>query len=113
TNFAEALYSGREEGMSAALPAGRLGVPDDIAGPVAFLLSDDAHWLTGQTLAVDGGAHLVGAGLGRRPWRRSRSTGPRPAGRSRRPRPWPWPHSRWPGWRPRPGSGSSHRSRRR
>ena len=64
TRFAEALYTGREEAMSAALPAGRLGVPDDIAGPVAFLLSDDAHWITGQTLVVDGGAHIVGAGLG-------------------------------------------------
>lgn len=63
TRFAEALYSGREEQMSAALPAGRLGVPDDIAGPVSFLLSDDAHWITGQTLVVDGGAHIVGAGL--------------------------------------------------
>ncbi|HMT50722.1 SDR family oxidoreductase [Dietzia sp. UBA5065] len=63
TRFAEALYSGREEAMSARLPAGRLGVPDDIAGPVAFLLSDDAHWITGQTLVVDGGAHIVGAGL--------------------------------------------------
>ena len=63
TKFAEALYSGREEAMSAALPTGRLGVPDDIAGPVSFLLSDDAHWITGQTLVVDGGAHMVGAGL--------------------------------------------------
>ncbi len=64
TRFAEALYSGREESMAAALPAGRLGVPDDLAGPVAFLLSDDAHWITGQTLVVDGGAHIVGAGIG-------------------------------------------------
>lgn len=63
TRFAEALYEGREEAMSSALPAGRLGVPDDIAGPTAFLLSDDAHWMTGQTLVVDGGAHMVGAGL--------------------------------------------------
>ena len=63
TKFAEALYEGREEAMGAALPAGRLGVPDDIAGPVSFLLSDDAHWITGQTLVVDGGAHIVGAGL--------------------------------------------------
>ena len=63
TRFAEALYEGREESMAAALPTGRLGVPDDIAGPTAFLLSDDAHWMTGQTLVVDGGAHMVGAGL--------------------------------------------------
>ena len=53
----------RSVSVSARLPAGRLGVPDDIAGPVAFLLSDDAHWITGQTLVVDGGAHIVGAGL--------------------------------------------------
>ena len=63
TRFAEALYEGREESMAAALPTRRLGVPDDIAGPTAFLLSDDAHWMTGQTLVVDGGAHMVGAGL--------------------------------------------------
>ena len=63
TRFAEALYEGREESMAAALPTRRLGVPDDIAGPTAFLLSDDAHWMTGQTLVVDGGAHIVGAGL--------------------------------------------------
>ena len=65
TRFAEALYTGegREERMGSALPAGRLGVPDDIAGPVAFLLSDDAHWITGHTLVVDGGAHISGAGL--------------------------------------------------
>jgi 3-oxoacyl-[acyl-carrier protein] reductase len=33
----------------------RLGTPDDIAGPVAFLTSDDARFVTGQTLVVDGG----------------------------------------------------------
>jgi NAD(P)-dependent dehydrogenase (short-subunit alcohol dehydrogenase family) len=36
-------------------PLRRLGEPDDIAGPVAFLLSDAAAWITGQTIAVDGG----------------------------------------------------------
>jgi pyridoxal 4-dehydrogenase len=40
-------------GMLQALP-GR-GMPDDIAPAVAFLASDDAHWITGQTLNVDGG----------------------------------------------------------
>src|SRR5699024_7077591 len=113
TNSAEALYSGREEWMSAALPVGCLGVSDVIAGPVAFLPSDDAHWLTGQTLVVDGGAHIVRAGLGGGAWRRSRGTAPRPAGRSRRPRPWPWPHCRWPGGRPGPGGGSRHQCRTR
>jgi glucose 1-dehydrogenase/3-oxoacyl-[acyl-carrier protein] reductase len=36
-------------------PLGRLGTPDDIAAAVAFLGSDDASWITGQTLYVDGG----------------------------------------------------------
>ncbi|MFD0259006.1 SDR family oxidoreductase [Kitasatospora indigofera] len=60
TKFAEALYEGREEEVSAAYPLGRLGVPEDIAGAVAFLLSADAAWITGQTLVVDGGVTLGG-----------------------------------------------------
>ena len=38
-----------------AFPAGRWGRPDDIAGVVAFLASDDAAWLTGAVLDVEGG----------------------------------------------------------
>ena len=38
----------------------RLGVPEDIAGAVSFLLSRDADWVTGQTLVVDGGVTLGG-----------------------------------------------------
>jgi len=33
----------------------RIGAPDDVAGPVAFFCSDDSHFVTGQTLNVDGG----------------------------------------------------------
>jgi 3-oxoacyl-[acyl-carrier protein] reductase len=36
-------------------PLGRLGQPDDIADVVAFLVSDDAHWVTGQNIQVNGG----------------------------------------------------------
>ena len=40
------------------MPLGRIGEPADIAGMVAFLLSDEAGWMTGQVVAVDGGHTL-------------------------------------------------------
>jgi NAD(P)-dependent dehydrogenase (short-subunit alcohol dehydrogenase family) len=61
TKFASALYEGREEQVSAAYPLKRLGVPGDVAGAVAFLLSDEASWITGQTLVIDGGVTLASA----------------------------------------------------
>ncbi len=60
TRFAKALYEGREEQVAAQYPLKRLGVPEDIGSVVAFLLSDDAGWLTGQTIVVDGGVTLTG-----------------------------------------------------
>jgi len=60
TTFATALYEGREEQVAAAYPLRRLGVPDDIGSVVAFLLSADAGWVTGQTVVVDGGLVLTG-----------------------------------------------------
>jgi NAD(P)-dependent dehydrogenase (short-subunit alcohol dehydrogenase family) len=38
-------------------PLGRTGTPDDVAGVALFLASDDASWITGDLLKVDGGAH--------------------------------------------------------
>ncbi|GAA3051443.1 SDR family oxidoreductase [Streptomyces roseofulvus] len=63
TKFAQALYEGREAEAAAAYPMGRLGVPEDIGGAAAFLTSDQAGWITGQTLVVDGGIFL-NAGVG-------------------------------------------------
>ncbi len=62
TAFARALYEGREDEATAIYPLGRLGEPDDVAGPVCFLLSDDAAWITGQTVVIDGGAGLRSIG---------------------------------------------------
>jgi NAD(P)-dependent dehydrogenase (short-subunit alcohol dehydrogenase family) len=60
TRFATALYEGREEEVVAGYPLGRLGVPEDVAGAVAFLCGPDAAWITGQTIVLDGGATLTG-----------------------------------------------------
>jgi len=51
---------GREEDMSRAYPLQRLGESKDVAAAAAFLASDDAGWITGETLLVDGG--LLAAG---------------------------------------------------
>ncbi len=46
--------------LERAIPMGRLGQPDDIPGAVAFLLSDDAAFITGQTISVSGGLTMHG-----------------------------------------------------
>jgi NAD(P)-dependent dehydrogenase (short-subunit alcohol dehydrogenase family) len=60
TRFATVLYEGREEEVAAAYPLKRLGRPEDIGSVVAFLLSEDAAWVTGQIIVVDGGVTLTG-----------------------------------------------------
>jgi NAD(P)-dependent dehydrogenase (short-subunit alcohol dehydrogenase family) len=49
---------GWKEQVLAGMPAPRLGEPQDIAALVAFLLSDDATWITGQTYNINGGLML-------------------------------------------------------
>lgn len=59
THFAKALYEDREAEVAAGYPLQRLGVPADVAHAARALLSPDASWITGQTLALDGGVGLV------------------------------------------------------
>jgi 2-hydroxycyclohexanecarboxyl-CoA dehydrogenase len=47
-------------GMQRAIPLGRLGQPEDVAGAVAYLVSDEAAYVTGQVLSVSGGLTMAG-----------------------------------------------------
>ncbi|HEY0641489.1 MAG TPA: SDR family oxidoreductase [Pseudonocardiaceae bacterium] len=60
TRFATALYADDEEGTAAAYPMKRLGEPVDVARLVAFLVSDAASWISGETVRVDGGLLATG-----------------------------------------------------
>jgi NAD(P)-dependent dehydrogenase (short-subunit alcohol dehydrogenase family) len=71
TRLAEALWKEHEQALSASTALGRIGEPADVADAVAFLVSDAASWITGETLVIDGGQLLgnalmfrAGAGLG-------------------------------------------------
>jgi 3-oxoacyl-[acyl-carrier protein] reductase len=55
TDFARVLYERDEKGVADRYPLKRLGVPSDTSKLAAFLLSDDASWITGQTVVIDGG----------------------------------------------------------
>jgi 3-oxoacyl-[acyl-carrier protein] reductase len=46
--------------MAKDIPVKRPGKPEEIAATVAFLLSDDAAFITGQTIHVNGGSYLPG-----------------------------------------------------
>jgi L-rhamnose 1-dehydrogenase len=48
----------KRERMAARIPLGRLGQPDDLEGPIVFLASDLAKYVTGASLLVDGGAFV-------------------------------------------------------
>jgi NAD(P)-dependent dehydrogenase (short-subunit alcohol dehydrogenase family) len=63
TDLAEPLTSNDEARAEylRCMPVSRLGQPDDVGTAVAFLLSDEASWITGQCLGVDGG-HTIRRG---------------------------------------------------
>jgi 2-hydroxycyclohexanecarboxyl-CoA dehydrogenase len=51
--------TGIGEALARAIPLRRIGQPDDYTGMIAFLLSDDAAYMTGQTISVSGGLTMV------------------------------------------------------
>ncbi|MFW5488429.1 MAG: 3-oxoacyl-[acyl-carrier-protein] reductase [Desulfovibrio sp.] len=58
TDMTKVLPEKVREGMLAAIPLGRFGTPEDIAGAVCFLASDAAAYITGHVLSVNGGMYM-------------------------------------------------------
>lgn len=58
TDMTSGLTKPAREAMLAQIPLGRLGTPDDIAGAISFLASDEAAYITGHVLAVNGGMYM-------------------------------------------------------
>ncbi|WP_448564295.1 3-oxoacyl-ACP reductase FabG [Thalassotalea ganghwensis] len=59
TDMTQTLTDEQKEGIFAQVPANRLGKPEEIANAVAFLASDAAAYITGETLHVNGGMYMV------------------------------------------------------
>jgi 3-oxoacyl-[acyl-carrier protein] reductase len=59
TAMTDKLNDKQREGILARVPAGRLGVPDDVAAAVVFLASSEAAYVTGATLHVNGGMAMI------------------------------------------------------
>ncbi len=59
TDMTRALGDDQREALLAEIPLGRLGAPEDIAAAVAFLASEQAGYITGETLHVNGGMYMA------------------------------------------------------
>lgn len=59
TDMTRALSDEQRTAILSQVPANRLGEPDEIANAVAFLVSDDAAYITGETLHINGGMYMV------------------------------------------------------
>lgn len=59
TDMTRALNEAQRAGLSSQIPLGRLGRPDDIAAAAAFLASEQAGYITGETLHVNGGMYMA------------------------------------------------------
>jgi 3-oxoacyl-[acyl-carrier protein] reductase len=57
TDMTRGIAGGAHEEWAAKIPLGRLGTPEDVAAAVVFLASDEAAYITGQVLAVNGGMY--------------------------------------------------------
>ncbi|MFI5793072.1 SDR family oxidoreductase [Streptomyces sp. NPDC051677] len=61
TEMARFMWEPREEEIAAGLPLGRIGEPENVARAVVWLASDEAKWITGTDLVVDGGTRVRAA----------------------------------------------------
>ena len=59
TNMTDALSDAQKAKLAESVPLGRMGQPDDIAASVVYLASDEAAWVTGATLHVNGGMAMI------------------------------------------------------
>ena len=59
TPMTDALNDAQKTKLAESIPLGRLGQPDDIAASVVYLASDEASWVTGATLHVNGGMAMI------------------------------------------------------
>jgi len=59
TAMTEVLTDQQKEMIAARIPAGRMGSPAEIAAAVAFLASDEAAYITGETLQINGGMAMI------------------------------------------------------
>jgi 3-oxoacyl-[acyl-carrier protein] reductase len=59
TEMTQKLSPDQHQELMARIPLGRLGSPDDVAAAVSFLASDEASYITGQVLVVDGGMTMA------------------------------------------------------
>ncbi len=59
TPMTDALTQKQKEAIAAAIPAAKFGTPEDIAAAVVFLASNEAGYITGETMHINGGMVMV------------------------------------------------------